>query len=168
MSRTPQALNSVDRLSEILFGLIIVLTFTGSLSIAQAGRADVRTMLIGALGCNIAWGLIDAVLFLMGALAERNESLTAWNAARRAGDPKLGRQVVEDSLPPVVASVMSADEIESIRQRLVALPTAPKRAGLYRATWRGAFGVFVLVVVTTFPVVVPFLLSNDALWAVPE
>jgi hypothetical protein len=48
-------LDPIDRISEILFGLIMVLTFTGSLSIA-AGRNDVRVMLIGALGCNFAWG----------------------------------------------------------------------------------------------------------------
>jgi len=109
--------------------------------------------------------LIDAVLFLMGALAERNESLTAWNAARRAADPKLGRQVVEDSLPPVVASVMTPEELESIRQRLVAMPSPPPRAGLDGSNWRGAAAVFLLVVATTFPVVVPFLLSDNAIWA---
>ena len=158
-------LNPVDRLSEILFGLIMVLTFTGSLSIAEANRDDVRTMLIGALGCNIAWGLIDAVLFLMGALAERSESLTAWNAARRAADPQTGRQVVADALPPVVASVLTRDELESIRQRLVASSMPPKRAGLDRAAWGGAIAVFFLVVLTTFPVVVPFLFSDDARWA---
>lgn len=165
MSRAPRALNPVDRLSEILFGLIMVLTFTGSLSIAEVGHEDVRLMLIGALGCNIAWGIIDAVLFLMGALAERNEGLTAWNAARRAGDPQTGRDLVAGALPPVVASVMTADELESIRQRLVALPSPPPRAGLEWSNWRGAIGVFLLVVVTTFPVVVPFLLSSDARWA---
>src|SRR4030095_16001794 len=167
MSRTPQALNSVDRLSEILFGLIMVLTFTGSLSIAQSGREDVRTMLIGALGCNIAWGLIDAVLFLMGALAERSESLRAWNAARQASDPRIGRQVIVDALPPVVASVMTADELESGPRRRpgAPLPTPPQRANLDGSNLRGAVAVFLLVVVTTFPVVVPFLLSSDALWA---
>ncbi len=51
-----------ERIAEVLFGLIMVLTFTGSLSVAEAGRDDVRTMLIGALGCNIAWGVIDGVL----------------------------------------------------------------------------------------------------------
>ncbi|HKB15545.1 MAG TPA: hypothetical protein VKF62_05735, partial [Planctomycetota bacterium] len=49
-----------ERISEILFGLIMVLTFTGTLSAAEAGRSDVRTMLLGALGCNVAWGIIDA------------------------------------------------------------------------------------------------------------
>jgi len=45
-----------ERISEVLFGLIMVLTFTGSLSVAESGRDDVRAMLIGALGCNLAWG----------------------------------------------------------------------------------------------------------------
>ena len=54
-----------ERISEVLFGLIMVLTFTGSLSVAEADRAEVRTMLIGALGCNLAWGIIDGVLYVM-------------------------------------------------------------------------------------------------------
>ena len=66
-----RALDPIDRLSEVLFGLIMVLTFTGSLSVVGAGREDVRTMLVGALGCNLAWGLIDAVFYLMGCLAEK-------------------------------------------------------------------------------------------------
>jgi len=162
LATSRSALNPVDRLSEILFGLIMVLTFTGSLSIAESGRDDVKTMLIGALGCNIAWGIIDAILFLMSALAERSESLRAWNAARDAANPDTGRQVLAETLPPVVASVLTSDELESVRQRLIALPKPPALARLDRATWRGALGIFILVVVTTFPVVVPFLFSDDA------
>ena len=64
------ALEPVERIAEVLFGLIMALTFTGSLSIAEAGREDVRTMLVGALGCNLAWGIIDAVFYLMNRLAE--------------------------------------------------------------------------------------------------
>ena len=43
-------LDPLERSSEILFGLIMVLTFTGTLSAAEAGRAEVRAMLVGALG----------------------------------------------------------------------------------------------------------------------
>ena len=43
-----------ERIAEGLFGLIMVLTFTGSLSVAEGGREDISTMLIGAVGCNIA------------------------------------------------------------------------------------------------------------------
>ena len=53
-----RVLDPIDRISEVLFGLIMVLTFTGSLSVTEAGRESIRTMLIGALGCNLAWELL--------------------------------------------------------------------------------------------------------------
>ena len=69
----------------MLFGLIMVLTFTGTISVADAGRTDIRAMLVGALGCNLAWGVIDAVLYLMGSLASKSRprTLTAtdWQGA---------------------------------------------------------------------------------------
>ena len=70
-----RVLEPSERIAEVLFALIMVLTFTGSLSVAEAGRDDVRAMLIGALGCNLAWGIIDAVLYLMGCLAEKGRDL---------------------------------------------------------------------------------------------
>ena len=79
-----------ERIAEVLFGLIMVLTFTGSLSVAEAGREDIRAMLIGALGCNVAWGVIDAVLYLMGCLAERGRDLQTYRAVREAADPTAG------------------------------------------------------------------------------
>jgi hypothetical protein len=53
-------LQPIDRVLEILAGVIMVLTFTNVLSISHAGEADVRAMLIASLGCNFAWGIIDA------------------------------------------------------------------------------------------------------------
>jgi VIT1/CCC1 family predicted Fe2+/Mn2+ transporter len=158
-------LDPIDRLSEILFGLIMALTFTGSLSVAQAGREDVRTMLAGALGCNVAWGIIDAILFLMGALAERSQSLNALKAVRASSDPATGRRFVADALPPVVAAVMTDDELDSIRRRLMASESVPDQARLDGRALLDAVGIFLLVVVTTFPVVIPFLMSDNALRA---
>ena len=159
----PRVLDPIDRLSEILFGLIMALTFTGSLSVAQAGREDVRTMLAGALGCNIAWGIIDAILFLMGLMADRSQGVRAWRRLKQSADPIVNRQIVADALSPEVASVLTTAELDTIGQRLVASPypnNHPPR--LDAQAWLGALAVFVLVVVTTFPIVVPFLLSDDA------
>ena len=110
-----RVLEPVERLSEVLFGLIMVLTFTGSLSVAEAGRDDVRAMLIGALGCNLAWGIIDGVLYL-----------------------------------------------EAVRQRLMQLPEPPAQAQLGKDDWLGAVGIFLLVFLCTFPVVIPFLFMRNA------
>ena len=59
-------LDPIDRISEVLFGLIMVLTFTGSISVASDGRSEISVLLWAALGCNLAWGIIDAVFYLMG------------------------------------------------------------------------------------------------------
>lgn len=47
----------IDRNAEILFGLFMALTFTGTLSVATAGRHDVRLVLIAAIGCILPGGL---------------------------------------------------------------------------------------------------------------
>src|SRR6185503_2644072 len=90
-----------ERIAEVLFGLIMVLTFTGSLSVAEAGRDDVRMMLIGALGCNFAWGIIDGVLYLMGCLAEKGHSLMTYRAVRAASDPRKAQRLIAGALPSV-------------------------------------------------------------------
>src|SRR5262245_61196242 len=101
-----RVLDPIDRISEVLFGLIMVLTFTGSLSVAEAGRAEVREMLVGALGCNLAWGIIDALLYLMGGLAEKARGLVAWHGVRDAPEPGIGQRRIADALSPVVASLL--------------------------------------------------------------
>jgi hypothetical protein len=150
-----------DRISEVLFGLVMVLTFTGSLRVAEAGREDIRTMLIGALGCNIAWGVIDGVLFLMGCLADKSRSLLTLRAVRKAADPQKAHRLITGALPSVVASVLQPAELETMRQRLLQLPEPPARAHLSRPDWAGALAVFVLVFLSTFPVALPFLLMQD-------
>src|SRR5438045_5797648 len=98
-----RVLEPIDRVSEVLFGLIMVLTFTGSLSVAESGRNDVRTMLIGALGCNIAWGIIDGILYLMGCLSDRARGLRALRAVQRATSAADAHRAIGDALPPLVA-----------------------------------------------------------------
>src|SRR5438045_1795446 len=155
-------LEPIDRVSEVLFGLIMVLTFTGSLSVAEAGRDDVRTMLIGALGCNLAWGIIDGVLYLMGCLAEKGRGLLTFRAVRKTTDPKEAQRRIADALPSVVASVLEPVELESLYQRLKQLPEPPDHARLRKDDWLGAVGVFLLVFLCTFPVVLPFIFMHNA------
>src|SRR5438874_2347240 len=160
-SSSRRVLEPIDRISEVLFGLIMVLTFTGSLSIAEAGRDDVRTMLIGALGCNLAWGIIDGVLYLMGSLAEKGRGLLTFRAVRKATDPQEAQRLIADALPPVIASVLQPNELDAVQQRLRILPEPPAKARLTKDDWLGAVGVFLLVFLSTFPVVIPFLFMRN-------
>jgi hypothetical protein len=158
-----RVLDPIDRVSEVLFGLIMVLTFTGSLSVAEAGRDDVRTMLIGALGCNLAWGIIDAVFYLMGCLAEKGRDLMTFQAVRKATDPQQAQELISDALPSVVASILEPAELETMHLRMMQLPHPPEQARLRKDDWHGALGVFLLVFVSTLPVVIPFIFMQNAM-----
>jgi hypothetical protein len=156
-----RVLDPIDRVSEVLFGLIMVLTFTGSLSVADAGRDDVRTMLIGALGCNLAWGIIDAVFYMMGSLAEKGRGLIAFRAVRKATNPEEARGIVAAALPPVIASILEPSELEAMSRRLQELPEPSRHMSFRRNDWLGALGVFLLVFLSTFPVVIPFIFMHN-------
>jgi hypothetical protein len=160
-----RVLDPVDRVSEILFGLIMALTFTLSLSAGEAGRADVRTMLVGAIGCNLAWGLVDAVMYLMNNLVERSRGLLTLRKVKEASDPQTADRIIADALPPVVAEGLGPSQMAALREHLVKLPGLPARAGLGRDDWMGAAAVFLLVFVSTFPLAVPFLFIQDVMTA---
>ena len=161
MKLTKRLLEPHERIAEVLFGLIMVLTFTGSLSVAEAGRDDVRTMLIAALGCNIAWGIIDGVLYLMGCLAEKGANLDTLRAVRAAPDPATAHRLIAGALPAPIAAVLEPAELEKFRLRLTELPQPEKSARLQKREWGGAVAVFLWVFMTTFPVTLPFMLVEQ-------
>src|SRR5262249_40780645 len=157
-----RVLEPVERVQEVLFGLIMVLTFTGSLSVAEAGREDVRTMLTGALGCNVAWGVIDGVLYLMGCLAEKGRKLSMLQALRKTTDAQKAQRLISAAMPPLIASILQPAEFDSIRDRLKEIPEPPSTPRLEKSDWLGALGVFLLVFLSTFPVAIPFILLHNA------
>ncbi len=154
-------LDPVERTSEILFGLIMVLTFTGSISVAESGRAEMREVLVGAIACNLAWGIVDAAMYLMANLTERARSLSTLTAVRRASDPQIAHELIRGALPPVVAAEMTPAEVESLRHRLIMRNDLPAVVRLNARDFAGAAGVFLLVFLSTFPVVIPFIVMRD-------
>ena len=154
-------LSPVDRVSEMLFGLFMALTFVGAVSVTEAGREDIRAMLAAALGCNLAWGLVDAVMYLVRTVADRGRQITLIRAVRAAPDAASGQRVIQDSLSKVAAGLVSETEIEAIRGRVVALASVPARPTLKSDDYLAAVAVFLWVVVSTFPVVLPFVLIAD-------
>jgi hypothetical protein len=157
-----RVLDPLERFSEIVFGLIMVLSFTCAISVAEAGREDVRAMFIGAIGCNLAWGIIDAAFYLIACLTERGHMASLLRTVQQSTDPVQVRQTIADTMPPRVAEVLQPAELDRIYTHLKQLPPPPARPGLTGEDWRGAVGVFLLVFLSTLPVVVPFMFMHDA------
>ena len=153
-------LDLVDRVCELLFGLFMALTFVGAVSVAESGRAELRTMFISALGCNIAWGLVDAVMYVVRAITARGRSLTLVTAVR-AAHPEAGRRLIRASLSPVVATLVTDAALEDMRGGMLALPHVPDRPRLEPRDGLAALAIFLIVVASTFPVVLPFAVLQD-------
>ncbi len=154
-------LDVVDRVSEMLFGLFMALTFVGAISVAESGRVEVRTALFAALGCNLAWGLADAVMYVVRTLAARGKSLTLVRSVQAAASPDAGRKLLGAALSPTVRGLLHQAELEAIRGRIVALRDVPERPTLTRHDLLAALAVFAIVVAATFPVVLPFVIFED-------
>ena len=152
----------MERISETLFGLIMALTFICSLGVATAGNIKIQTMLIGALGCNLAWGIVDGGLYLLARINDQGRNILTLRAIRRAPDPEAARRVIADALPPELASILPPGQLELMRQKLQRLPEPSERPRLTKRDWTGALGLCLLSFLSTFPVVIPFMLLSDA------
>jgi hypothetical protein len=157
----PRILNPLERFSEIVFGLIMVLSFTGALSVAEVGREDVRTMWIGAIGCNLAWGIIDAAFYLFACLTEHGRKVTLMGKLKEVTSPEQTRDVISEVLPEAMAAALNAQDYQRIREHLISEPIAGEKFRLTGRDWKGALGVFLLVFLSTFPVVVPFMVTHN-------
>jgi hypothetical protein len=155
-------LEPMERITEVLFALIMVLTFTCSFSVAGAGREEVRTMLIGALGCNLAWGIIDAVFYLMSSFSAQGQGILRLRVLREDSSPAQAHRIIAHALPPVVSSVLSSSDFESMRQKLNRLRDLPPCPRFRKDDWLGALAVFLIVVLATLPVIFPFALIENA------
>ena len=140
----------------------MALTITSAVGVVTADRFQIRTMLIAALGCNLAWGIIDAGMYLMARLGERGRNAVLARAVRETADREDAHRIIVGELPPLLVPTVQKTHLEAIRERISQMPASDVRPRLTSRDWRGAFGVFILVILSTFPVVIPFIVIEDA------
>jgi hypothetical protein len=162
---TNSILDPSERISEIFYGLIMVLTVIGALHVAQGRNVDAHTIIIAALGCNLAWGAIDGVTYVAGRLTERGHDHVLIRSARNAADPAAARKVIAESLPSPVAAQLPEKDLEVVRLGLMQLAEPPPDPAPTAEDWLGGFYIFLLAFVSTFPVVIPYMVIKDEVLA---
>ena len=156
-----RVLDPLERISEILFGLIMVLSFTGSVSVATAAREEVKTVLIAAIGCNLAWGLVDAVMYVLSNLTERGKQFALLQRIRGETKGSDAAKLISEILPAEISGAVTDSELVQIAERVRHLPGSGRKVRITGRDARGAAAVFLLVFLSTFPVVLPFLFSDN-------
>ena len=154
-----------SHMGEALFGLIMTLTFTlgADLVIQEEGREGTRQMLIGILGCNLAWGIIDAVLYVLGCAFERGRVQRIGYEVRKARNPDQAQRLVAGELDELLAPLTDSQQRDAlysaIVQRVKMEPTLPEP--LTREDLLGGLESGLLVFSCSIPAVLPFLVFDQ-------
>jgi VIT1/CCC1 family predicted Fe2+/Mn2+ transporter len=160
-------LDPVDRLGEMLFGLVMALGFTGAVRLGL-DEADNRTLFVGILGCNLAWAIVDAVMYVLGTVFEQGRKARLVRQVRLAPREAAALQLIEDEFDDRLAPLLAHDErAQFYRSVLIAVRRAasePPR--LRREDVLGGAAVALIILVATLPVVFPYLVIADANLAV--
>ena len=157
-------LDPASRLGEILFGLIMVLTVTLTAGLTLAdGRAGVRQLLFAAIGCNFAWGIIDAVMYLMNCITVRSGKARLIKAVQRAPDVDAALAVVQNEIEPELQELLTSEDAEALSRSVLKHISQAKVAErtLIKDDFYGAVACFWLVFVSCLPAAIPFFIFSQ-------
>lgn len=159
-SRSPRLLDAIERSSEIMFGLIMALTFTCSVSVVSSTRNDIRVLLIAALSCNVAWGIVDAAMHILTQLVARKRQR---NFAVEIADTSAheARKMILERLPGGLEGHLSTEELDPLVKAVRSLPLPSPTYLPNREDLLGAVAIFLLVFLSTVPIALPFLLIGN-------
>ena len=158
----------VDRLAEVIYALLIILTFTLATKAINT-NADARMLMLAAFGCNIAWGMIDGVMYVLTSVFERGRLYRFATLMRQSPDPGAAMTAIADELDETLAPLATEEERKQLYANMVHMLTdehVPPRPGATREDLLGAVAIFAIVVLASLPPILPFLLfPGDALMA---
>jgi hypothetical protein len=164
----PRYLDSASRLGEILFGLIMVLTVTLTAGLTAAeGRRGVRQLLFAAIGCNLAWGIIDAVMYIMNCMTVRSGKVRLIKAVQRAPDADAALAVIQDEIEPELQELLTPEDAEALSRSVLKHIAEAKIAqkALTKDDFYGAVACFWLVFVSCLPAAIPFFIFSQPYFA---
>jgi hypothetical protein len=159
-------LDPASSLGEVVFGLIMTLTFTlgAGILVQEEGADAARELLIATIGCNVAWGIIDAALYVIGQIFERGRRRRLLHTIQRAASAQAALSHVASELDELLAPVTAEGERRALYERIAervrasALPTNR----VTRADLMGGLASFWLVFLASLPAALPFLLFQPA------
>jgi VIT1/CCC1 family predicted Fe2+/Mn2+ transporter len=164
-SMVARYLDPGSRMGEVLFGLIMTLTFTlaAGMAIEEEGREGARQMLIGILGCNLAWGIIDGVLYVLGRVFERGRLRRIGHAIRESLAEGDARRIIagelDETFEPLTDHSMREQLYRAVAERVRREAPPPNR--IRKDDLLGGLAAGWLVFACSFPALVPFLFIDD-------
>ncbi len=161
-------LDPIDSLTEMIFSILILLSFTLAFRIIKLGADPtqqipstyVNELLIGAVGATLAWGIIDGIMYALIAVFERGERRRLLAQIQEAQTTDEGVTVVANEFDYILEPITSetqrtslyVDVYEHLREG------QPQPVTLTHEDVLGGLGSVVVAVAAVLPSLVPFFL----------
>jgi hypothetical protein len=158
-----------ESLGELLFGLIMALTVTLGVRILSPEQlSSPRDLAVALIGCNVAWGIIDAALYLLGSVFARNQRVHFMRKLRTMPSEANALQAIREEYGLDDAHLAAEQHLAAFYQAALDVLRHAKveRAHLRGQDWLAALMVVFLVTVTAVPGALPILLVGDPALAV--
>jgi hypothetical protein len=156
-------LEPADRVAELICGLTMVLTFTLATGInINFDRQGARELLVAAIGCNLAWGVIDGVVYILSSLTKRKHYMNFFTRIRHTPDENEALGVIRDEMDTLFEPVASEPERRRLYQTVFSMRDKSEfpEVRLTADELRGGLAVFAVNVLVIAPVLIPFLVFS--------
>ena len=161
-------LDPLDRLVEGIYSVLIVLTFTLATRAIQSQSGEIGMdgshlllqLFVAALGCAVAWGMIDGAMYVLTCVFERGKDRRLYRLVRNAQSQDEGIAVLSEELDDDMGTLTTSTERRQIYTALYGRlrSSPPPRGGFAKEDFAGGFGVFLVAVGAALPVLLPLII----------
>lgn len=153
-------LSPMDRLTELMSGVIMTVTLTAYLRVSTHGEVSSAILVSSAIGCNLAWGLIDGTFFwLNSAFTRARQHATVTKLLATPNIESFTAQL-ESELPSGLRGLTEVIDATKFRQMLTA--NLPEKVSKFRKDdLIGAIAVCLVDIWACIPVLLPLIVIKD-------
>lgn len=162
-------LDPIDRLSETIYSVLILLTFTLAYRIIRVGAEPVpapdsiryaNELLLASLGAILAWGVIDGLMHILMEIFQRGERHRLLQMIQTAPSDAERIDTLADEFDYVLEPIIDEHERDQLYKGMLAhLRSAqPRPIGFKREDFTGALGTVVVALIAVIPSLIPIVL----------
>jgi len=166
-----QLLDPIDLLAEVIFSVLIILTFTLWFGIIKLGANPdklitveyMNEFIVAVVGATLAWGIIDGIMLALLSVFERGERHRFLADLQAAASDEEAIDLIADefdfSLEPITGEqqrqALYADVLEHLHD------SKPRPVGFQSEDLIGAVASVVVAILAIVPSLIPLILLRD-------
>ena len=146
--------------------MVLTVTSTAGLTVSE-GKEGVRQLLVAAIGCNVAWGIIDAVMYAMNCLTVRSGKMRLVEAVQRTPDDETALGLIHDQIEPELQELLDPADTEALHRSVLKHMRKARttRPSVTKEDLYGALACFWLVFFSCLPAAIPFFVFSEPRFA---